>query len=107
MLLALKISTTNARRSRATTALHQHIHGDETTDMILMMRLIDYLLLNYSIELRISNNMEVYISPNTSPDGTYYSGNHTVSGSRRANANGQDQIVFPVKFNISYQPGGN
>ena len=33
---------------------------------------------------------DIFICPNTNPDGTYYAGNHTVEGSRRGNANNVD-----------------
>jgi len=69
------------------------IHGDETTGFILLLRLIDTLLSGYGSDTRITNlvnNLEIWIGPNTNPDGTYYGGNSTVSGARRANANGYD-----------------
>lgn len=69
------------------------MHGDETAGYILMLRLIDYLLTNYGTDDRITNmvdNIEVWINPLANPDGTYWSGNHTVYGARRSNANGVD-----------------
>ncbi|MDZ4181457.1 MAG: M14 family zinc carboxypeptidase, partial [Candidatus Cloacimonadaceae bacterium] len=69
------------------------IHGDETTGYILMLRLIDTLLSSYGSDPRITNlvnNLDIYINPNANPDGTYYGGNSSVSGARRANANGYD-----------------
>ena len=69
------------------------IHGDETTGFILLLRLIDTLLSGYGSDPRITslvNNLEIWIGPNTNPDGTYYGGNSTVSGARRYNANGYD-----------------
>jgi hypothetical protein len=69
------------------------MHGDETTGYILMLRIIDYLLTNYGTDERVTNlvnNVAIYINPNANPDGTYNYGNHTVSGSRRYNANGYD-----------------
>lgn len=69
------------------------IHGDETTGFILLLRLIDTLLSSYGSDPRITslvNNLEIWIGPNTNPDGTYYGGNSTVSGARRYNANGYD-----------------
>ncbi len=68
------------------------IHGDETTGWIMMLRLIDYLLENPDapeVE-NIMKNIDLYIAPNTNPDGTYYGGNNTVNGARRENANGVD-----------------
>ncbi len=67
------------------------IHGDETTGWILMLRLIDELCT--STDSRIVNlvdNLDIFIFPNTNPDGTYYGGNNTVNSARRANANSVD-----------------
>ncbi|HPN20803.1 MAG TPA: M14 family zinc carboxypeptidase, partial [Tenuifilaceae bacterium] len=69
------------------------MHGDEVTGYVLMLRLIDYLLSQYNTNTRIKDivdNMAIYINPNANPDGTYYAGNNTVSGSRRYNANSVD-----------------
>lgn len=69
------------------------IHGDETTGFVLLLRLIDTLLSSYGTDTRITNlvnNEEIWICPNTNPDGTYYGGNSTVSGARRYNFNGLD-----------------
>ena len=68
------------------------IHGDETTGWIMMLRLIDYLLENPN-EPEVDNvmkNIDLYIAPNTNPDGTYHSGNNNVNGATRENANGID-----------------
>ncbi len=67
------------------------MHGDEVTGMILMLRLIDELCT--STESRIVNlldDLDIYIFPCTNPDGTYYGGNNTVNGARRANGNNVD-----------------
>ena len=68
------------------------IHGDETTGWIMMLRLIDYLLENPDEpEVQtVMENIDLYIAPNTNPDGTYHGGNNTVNGARRENANGID-----------------
>jgi PKD repeat protein len=68
------------------------IHGDETTGWIMMLRLIDYLLENPDEpEVQtIMDNIDLYIGPNTNPDGTYHGGNNTVNGATRENANGVD-----------------
>jgi hypothetical protein len=69
------------------------MHGDEATGYYMMLRLIDYLLANYATDSRVAamvNSMAIYINPNANPDGTYNSGNHTVSGSTRSNGNGVD-----------------
>ncbi len=68
------------------------IHGDETTGWIMMLRLIDYLLENPDApEVQtVMNNIDLYIGPNTNPDGTYHGGNNNVNGATRENANGID-----------------
>ncbi|MBR4390537.1 MAG: carboxypeptidase regulatory-like domain-containing protein [Bacteroidales bacterium] len=68
------------------------IHGDETTGWMLMLRFIDYLLENPNLPecANILNNVDLYIGPNTNPDGTYHGGNNNVNGATRYNANGVD-----------------
>jgi len=69
------------------------IHGDETTGYVLMLHLIDYLLTGYGTDPAITdmlNTTEICINPLANPDGTYFSGNNSVLGSRRFNANGVD-----------------
>ena len=68
------------------------IHGDETTGWILMLRMIDYILENPSLPecQTVLNNIDLYVGPNTNPDGTYHGGNHTVNGATRENAYGVD-----------------
>ena len=67
------------------------MHGDEVTGMILMLRLIDELCTsNDSRILNLLNDLDIYIFPCTNPDGTYYGGNNSVSGARRANGNNVD-----------------
>lgn len=68
------------------------IHGDETTGWMLMLRFIDYLLENPTLPEceNILNNIDLYVGPNTNPDGTYHGGNNTVNGATRYNANGVD-----------------
>ncbi|MCK9452402.1 MAG: T9SS type A sorting domain-containing protein [Bacteroidales bacterium] len=69
------------------------MHGDETAGYVLMLRLADYLLSNYGIDERVTNivdKLDIYINPLANPDGTFYSGNNTVNGSTRGNANGID-----------------
>ncbi|HHI02711.1 MAG TPA: hypothetical protein ENL22_04245 [candidate division Zixibacteria bacterium] len=69
------------------------MHGNETVGYILSLRLIDYLLSNYgtdSLVTRLVDSCEIWINPIANPDGTYYYGDHTVSGARRFNANGVD-----------------
>jgi len=68
------------------------IHGDETTGWIMMLRLIDYILENPTLPecQNVLDNIDLYISPLTNPDGTYHGGNNTVNGAQRYNANGVD-----------------
>lgn len=69
------------------------MHGDETAGFVLLLRLIDHLLSQYGTDSRITNivnNAEIYINPAANPDGTYNSGNNTVSGATRSNSNGYD-----------------
>lgn len=69
------------------------MHGDETTGFILLLRLIDYLLSNYNAlpqAKELIDNLQIYINPNANPDGTYRTGNYTVSGATRSNYNNVD-----------------
>jgi len=69
------------------------MHGDETTGYVLMLRLINHLLTNYDMDAQVTNlvdNLEIWINPNANPDGTYRTGNNSVSGARRYNANSVD-----------------
>lgn len=69
------------------------MHGNETTGYVLMLRLIDSLLTAYTSSPRIANlvnNIEIYINPLANPDGTYKTGNNSVSGAVRYNANNVD-----------------
>lgn len=73
--------------------LSSSIHGDETTGYVLMLRLIDYLLTQYSNNAQIANlvnNLQIWINPLANPDGTYRSGNNSVNGATRSNANNVD-----------------
>ena len=64
------------------------IHGDELTGMILMLRLIDELCTSNDARIvNLIDNLDIFICPNTNPDGTYHTGNHTVEGATRKNAN--------------------
>ena len=67
------------------------MHGNETTGFMLMLRLIDELCSsNDDRILNLVNNLDIFICPNTNPDGTYYGGNQSVQGARRNNANDLD-----------------
>ncbi|MGD9993581.1 MAG: M14 family zinc carboxypeptidase [Salinivirgaceae bacterium] len=93
LLLALKISDNpDINEAEPKVFYTSSMHGDELTGYVLMLRLIDYLLKNYSNE-RIKNlvdQLEIYINPLANPDGAYKTGNHTVDGATRTNANGVD-----------------
>ncbi|UCD62698.1 MAG: carboxypeptidase regulatory-like domain-containing protein [Candidatus Zixiibacteriota bacterium] len=69
------------------------MHGDEITGYVLMLRLIDSLLSSYGSDAQITymlDNLEIWINPLANPDGTYITGNSSVSGAVRYNANGID-----------------
>ena len=85
------------------------IHGDETTGWILMLRLIDYLLENPDEpEVQtVMDNIDLYIGPNTNPDGTYHGGNNTVNGAQRYNAQGIDMNRNYADPHGSPHPDGN
>jgi hypothetical protein len=68
------------------------IHGDETGGYILMLRLADYLLKNYSLNSWVRDlvdNLEIWINPLANPDGTY-NGTDFITSPIRNNANGYD-----------------
>ncbi|MBR5726578.1 MAG: succinylglutamate desuccinylase/aspartoacylase family protein, partial [Muribaculaceae bacterium] len=67
------------------------MHGDELTGMMLMLRLIDELCTSDDPRiLNLIDQLDIFISPCTNPDGTYHGGNNTVYGARRNNANDAD-----------------
>ena len=85
------------------------IHGDETTGWIMMLRLIDYLLENPDepeVQM-VMENIDLYIAPNTNPDGTYHAGNNNVNGATRYNANGVDMNRNYADPHGSAHPDGN
>lgn len=93
ILFAVISDNVNQREQEPRPQYSSTMHGDETTGYVLMLRLIDYLLSNYGTDTKATNlvnNLEIWINPNANPDGTYRSGNSTVSGARRGNANNID-----------------
>ena len=94
LLLAVKISdNVNQQEAEPRVFYTASIHGDETAGFVLMLHLIDYLLMNYGVDPKVTNliqSTEIFINPLANPDGTYYGGNHTVFGSVRYNANAID-----------------
>lgn len=85
------------------------IHGDETTGWMLMLRLIDYILENPTLPEceNVLNNIDLYIGPNTNPDGTFHGGNNNVNGATRYNANGVDMNRNYADPHGSAHPDGN
>jgi PKD repeat protein len=84
----------HVREAEPQVFLTSTMHGDETCGYVLMLRYIDYLLSNYEgADERVTyllDNMEIWVNPLANPDGTYWGGNNSVSGSRRGNANNKD-----------------
>jgi Zinc carboxypeptidase/Carboxypeptidase regulatory-like domain/FlgD Ig-like domain len=85
------------------------MHGDETTGYVLMLNLIEYLLTNYGSNQQVTdlvNGIDIWITPLANPDGTYHSGNNTVFGATRFNANGVDlNRNFPCPVNGPHPDG--
>ena len=83
------------------------MHGDEVTGMILQLRLIDYLLTSNDTEAKfLMENLDIFISPDTNPDGTYHGGNSNVYGARRSNANNVDLNRHFPDFDDGPHPDG-
>ena len=93
IVFALKISDNAGLKENEPEVFYTStMHGNETGGYILMLRLADYLLKNYSLSTRVKNmvdNLEIWINPLANPDGTYTSGN-TITSPTRTNANGYD-----------------
>ncbi len=86
------------------------MHGDEVTGYVLTLRLIEYLLLNYGSNDRVTylvDNLDIWIMPLANPDGTYAAGNHTVVGATRGNANGVDLNRNYPDPRVGENPDGN
>lgn len=93
ILFAVISDNVNQRESEPQFMYTSSMHGDEITGYVLMLRLIDSLLTTYGSNARITdlvNNTEIWINPLANPDGTYRSGNNTVSGATRYNYNNYD-----------------
>jgi len=93
LVLVLKISdNAGVDEDEPETFYTSSMHGDETGGFILMLRLAEYLLRNYTTDIRVKNlvdNLEIWINPLANPDGTYLTGN-TIVNPTRGNANGYD-----------------
>ncbi|MCK9255339.1 MAG: DUF2817 domain-containing protein [Bacteroidales bacterium] len=94
LLLAVKISdNVNIDEAEPEFLYTGQMHGDELIGGAVLLRLIDYLLKNYTSNPEITNlinSVQIYINPLANPDGTYKSGNHTVNNSTRYNAQNID-----------------
>ena len=83
------------------------MHGDEVTGMMLMLRLIDDLCTSNDARIvNLVNNLDIFISPCTNPDGTYHGGNNTVNGATRYNGNGVDLNRHFPDFDDGPHPDG-
>jgi hypothetical protein len=93
LILALKISDNAAADEDEPEVFYSStIHGDEPEGFVLMLRLCDYLLNNYSSSARFKNivdNLEIWINPISNPDGAYRSG-VTLTSPVRFNSKGYD-----------------
>jgi hypothetical protein len=107
-VFALKIShNANISEDEPKVFYTSSMHGDEIGGYVLMLRLADYLLKNYSLNSRVKNmvdNLEIWINPLANPDGTYTTGN-TITYPTRYNANGVDlNRNFPHPLDLTIVP---
>ncbi len=96
-ILAAKISkNVNTDENEPRFLYSSSMHGDETTGLILLLRLANYLLTNYGTISQVTtlvDGAEIYLCPMANPEGTYYQSNpvgSTVANSRRENLSGVD-----------------
>ena len=93
-LLVLKITDHVGLREDEPQFLYtSSMHGDEIAGYVGMLHYIDYLLSNYGTDNRVTflvDNMEIWVNPLANPDGTYRTGNNSVNGAVRFNANNVD-----------------
>lgn len=93
ILFAVLSDNVNTPEAEPKVMYTSSMHGDETTGYVLMLRLINTLLAGYGSVTQYTNlvnNTEIWINPLGNPDGTYRSGNSTVNGAIRGNANNID-----------------
>lgn len=93
ILFAVLSDNVNTPEAEPKVMYTSSMHGDETTGYVLMLRLINTLLSGYGSVTQYTNlvnNTEIWINPLGNPDGTYRSGNSTVNGAIRGNANNID-----------------
>lgn len=93
-MLFLKISDNqNIRENEPRILLLSGIHGNEISGSVNLLRMMEYLLVNYSSNSRIKSlveNIEIWICPFLNPDGTWAGGDHTISSAKRTNGNNID-----------------
>ena len=93
-ILVLKISDNVETEEREPEFFYTStIHGDETAGFVFMLRFIDSLLSGYGNKQEITDYIdgtEIYVNPNSNPDGTYNGGNSTIAQATRFNANAVD-----------------
>jgi len=86
------------------------MHGDETGGFILMLRLADFLLSNYSLDQRINklvDNLQIWINPLANPDG-FYRSYDSLYIPIRVNSNGVDlNRNFPDPADGPHPDGNN
>ena len=110
-LLALKIFAGEDQTLCPKVFLTSSMHGDEVCGIVLMLRLIDFLLINKDTDEKVKKileNVVLYINPIANPDGTYHFSNGDLSRSTRYNANNEDinrdfQIIRNVEKTV-FQP---
>lgn len=109
ILYAVISDSVNTREAEPQFMYSSSMHGDELTGYVSMLRLIDSLLTTYGTAVDITNlvnNAEIWICPLANPDGTYKSGNTTVNGAVRYNANNIDlNRNFPDPYQGPYPTG--
>jgi hypothetical protein len=109
LLFAVISDSVNFRKPKPRFMYSSSIHGDETTGYVSMLRLIDTLLKSNGTNPKLTElvkNIEIWINPLANPDGTYYGGNGTVNGARRANQNGFDLNRNFPDFHAGPNPSG-
>ncbi len=88
LLLALRISSSLNEHKKPKFFYSSTIHGNETTGIILLMRLADSVLNHYA-ECS-AREIDLYICPIANPDGLYRTNNNTINNAMRYNANNVD-----------------
>ena len=93
LLFAIISSEVNTPAKKPRFMYTSSMHGNETTMYVNLLRMIDYLLNNYSTDTyvkKLLDSIEIWICPLENPDGTYASGDNSVNGATRSNGNNVD-----------------